>query len=72
MSDPLVRSLGMGRCLEWGAMEARGQSGGILVFWGNQVLDLIEMEKGAFSIFCWFKNCEDNFVWMFIGFMALF
>ena len=47
MSDPLVRSLGMGRCLEWGAMEARGQSGGILVFWGNQVLDLIEMEKGS-------------------------
>ena len=30
MLDPLVRSLGMGRCLEWGAMEARGQSGGIL------------------------------------------
>ena len=35
----------MGRCLEWGAMEARGQSGGILVFWGNQVLDLIEMRR---------------------------
>ena len=61
----------MGRCLEWGAMEARGQPGGILGFWGNQVLDLIEMEKGAFSIFCWFKNCEDNFVWMFIGVYGL-
>ena len=47
MLDPLVRSLGVGRCLEWGAMEARGQSGGILVFWGNEVLDLIEMEKGV-------------------------
>ena len=30
--DSLVRSLGMGRCLEWGVVETRGQLGGILVF----------------------------------------
>lgn len=46
-------------------MEARGQSEGIFVFWGNRVLDLIEMENGAFSVSCCLKNCEDNFVWMF-------
>ena len=25
------------------------------------------MEKGALSVTCQFKSCEDNFVWMFAG-----
>lgn len=32
MSVQMVRSLGVGRCLEWGAVEAGGHAGGILVF----------------------------------------
>ena len=48
-------------------MDARSQSGGILVFWDNQVLELLDMELRAFSVSCCFKNCEDNFIWMFIG-----
>ena len=57
MKDRLVKSLGVGRCLNWGVVEARGQA------WG--IFELIEMELGAFSVSCHFKNCEDNFVWMF-------
>ena len=43
-------------------MDARSPSGGILVFWDNQVLELLDMELRAFSVSCCFKNCEDNFI----------
>lgn len=45
-------------------MDSRDQVGGVLVFWDNRVLQLIEMEVRAFFVSCWFKNNEDNFVWM--------
>lgn len=35
MSTPLVRSLGVGRFLAWGAVEARSQAGGHLGFLGH-------------------------------------
>ncbi|RVW88403.1 GPI mannosyltransferase 3 [Vitis vinifera] len=40
----MVRSLGVGKCLDWGAMDARGQAGGIVVFWDKWVLEFLEME----------------------------
>ena len=55
-----------------GEVEASGQSREILVFWDNWVLEVIEMEKGAFSASYWFRKFEDNFIWMFIGFIVLF
>ena len=55
MSNGLVKSLGVGRCLEWG----------VLVFWDNRVLQLEEMEVGKFTVSCRFKNCEDGFCWCF-------
>ncbi|RVW91325.1 hypothetical protein CK203_035383 [Vitis vinifera] len=41
--------------------------GGILVFWDNMVLELLDMECGGFSISYCFRNCEDGFVWIFTG-----
>ena len=67
MSGHLVRSLGMGRFLDWGAVEARGSAGGLVVFRDNRVLELLEMEGGAFFVSYCFKNCEDGFVWLFMG-----
>ena len=32
MSKRIVKSLGVGRCLDWGAINSRGASGGVLVF----------------------------------------
>ena len=55
MSNGLVKSLRVGRCLEWG----------VLVFWDNRVLQLEEMEVGKFTVSCRFKNCEDGFCWCF-------
>ncbi|KAJ9689586.1 hypothetical protein PVL29_014990 [Vitis rotundifolia] len=67
MSRGLVRSLGVGRFLEWGVVDSRGAARGIVVFYDNRVLELVDLEKGVFSISCHFKNCEDGFIWIFIG-----
>ena len=61
MLRSLVRSLGVERFLEWGA------AGGIVVFWDNMVLELVDLENEVFSISCHFKNCEDGFIWTFTG-----
>ena len=63
----LVDSLGVGRFLGWGAMNARGAVGGVVVIWDNKVLELVGLEVGLFSILCRFKNCEDGFLWTFTG-----
>ena len=67
MSLGVVQSLGVGRFLEWGALNARGAAGGVVVFWDNRVLELVWMEVGLFSISCRFRNCEDGFGWIFSG-----
>lgn len=35
------------------------------------MLKLIGLEVGEFLISCWFKNCEDNFRWVFSGVYVL-
>lgn len=35
------------------------------MFWDFGVLELLDLEMGDFSILCTFKNCEDDFVWVF-------
>ena len=32
MSNGMVKSLRIGRCLEWGALNSRGTAGGVVVF----------------------------------------
>ena len=67
MSEGVVRSLGSGRFLDWGAMGAQGSAGGILICWDKRSLELLEMEVGQFSISCRLKNVEDGPVWIFNG-----
>ena len=65
MSVGIVRSLGVGRFLDWGTVDAKGSSEGILVFWDKRVVELIDMEIGIFSVSCYFRNCTNGFQWMF-------
>ncbi|RVW77811.1 hypothetical protein CK203_054452 [Vitis vinifera] len=51
----------VGRFLGWGAVNARGAVGGVVVFWDKRVLELVGLEVGIFSISCQFKNCKDGF-----------
>ena len=67
MNRGLVRSLGAGRFMDWGVVDAVGASGGLVVFWDSRVLALEGLEKGNFTISCRFRNLNDNFVWVFTG-----
>ncbi|RVW97997.1 hypothetical protein CK203_029087 [Vitis vinifera] len=65
MIEGLVRSLGIGRFLNWGTLDAHGSAGGILICWDKRTLEVMEMEVGNFSISCRMRNVEDGLVWMF-------
>ena len=71
MSLKLVKSLGTGRFTDWGAIDAGGASGGILIFWDNRILELLELERGVYSISGRFRNVEDDFIWVFTGVYGL-
>ncbi|RVW17271.1 Transposon TX1 uncharacterized 149 kDa protein [Vitis vinifera] len=67
MSTGIVRSLGVGRHIDWRAINSKGAAGGVLVFWDNRVVDVLEVEEGMFSVSCLFKNCIDGMRWVFTG-----
>ena len=46
--------------MEWGVLNSREEEG-VVVFWDNRVLQMMEMEVGKFSVSCRFKNCKDDF-----------
>ena len=60
MTTGLVRSPGVGRHLDWMAVDSRGAAGGILVFGDNRLVELVDLEEEVFSISCRFKNCVDG------------
>ena len=67
MSIDLVRSLGVGRQLNWKAMNAEGSAGGILLFWDNSRINLVDSVVGSFSVSCLFRMPEDGYQWAFTG-----
>ncbi|RVW54139.1 hypothetical protein CK203_092211 [Vitis vinifera] len=67
MSQGVIHSLGVGRFLGWGAVDARGAAGGVVVFWDKRVLELVGLEVVSSQSRVDFKNCEDGFMWFFTG-----
>ena len=53
--------------IEWLYLPSVGRSGGIIVIWDPQVVELGDSRIGSFSICCKFKSLEDNFEWGLIG-----
>ncbi|RVW26087.1 hypothetical protein CK203_116818 [Vitis vinifera] len=51
---------GFRRFLDWGALDAQGAAGGILICWDKRTLEVLEMEMGQFSISCRLRNVEDE------------
>ncbi|KAJ9695145.1 hypothetical protein PVL29_010576 [Vitis rotundifolia] len=72
MSEEVVRSLGLGRFMEWRALDAIGSAGGILVCWDKRTLEIVDWEVGLFFISCKFRTVEDGMVWVFTGFYGPF
>ncbi|RVX04892.1 hypothetical protein CK203_019123 [Vitis vinifera] len=67
ISMQMVKSVGVGRFLNWASVDARGVAGGLLLFWDNRVLENLEVESGGYSISVRFRNCTDGFSWIFFG-----
>ena len=69
VSRQVVISLWGRRPSEWLYLPSVGHSGGIIVIWDPQVLELGESRIGSFSVCCTctFKSLEDNFEWGLIG-----
>ena len=67
MSTGIVRSLRVGRHIDWRAINSRGAAGGVLVFWDIRVVELLEVEEGMFTVSCQFKNSVDGLRWVFTG-----
>ena len=67
MTEGVVKSLGVGRFLDWRALEAVGSAGGVLICWDKRSLEILEWEEGQFSISCKFRNVENGVVWVFTG-----
>ena len=65
LSMQMVKSIGVGRFLNWASVDARGAAGGILLFWDNIVLENLEVESGGYSISIRFRNVSDGFSWIF-------
>ena len=60
-TSEIIRSLPVGRHMDWVAANAEGASGGILILWDKRVLQLIRVEESCFTLSCRFRNCEDSF-----------
>ena len=65
MTIDLVRRLGVGRCLNWKALNAEGSAGGIILLWDNSCISLVDSVVGSFSVSCLFRMVEDEFQWAF-------
>ena len=51
MSLQMVKSVGVGRFLNWALVDARGAAGDLL-FWDNRVLENLEVESGGVLHLC--------------------
>ena len=55
MTEGVVKSLAVGRFLDWRALEVVGASGGVLICWDKRSLEILEWEE------------ENGVVWVFTG-----
>ena len=61
----MVRSLGVGRCLNWKALNVEGSAGGFLLLWDNSRISLVDYVVGSFYVSCLFRMAKDEFQWTF-------
>ena len=65
MNKVMARSLGVGRFLDWKALNVEGTAGGILLLWDKRRISLVDSVIGSFSVSCMFRMVEDRFQWVF-------
>ena len=65
MNNVMARSLGVGRFLNWRALNAEGSVGGILLLWDKRRISMVDSVASSFSVSCLFRMAEDRFQWVF-------
>ena len=63
----LIRSLSVGRFVDWVDVNAVGSLEVILIFWDSRLFQLMDVEESRFALSCKFRSLEDNFTWFFMG-----
>ncbi|XP_026416451.1 uncharacterized protein LOC113311871 [Papaver somniferum] len=66
-SDSIVRQIWGPNLVEWIALALIGRSGGVLVLWNPNKIQMVDHIVGTFSVNICFKNCIDNFQRLFSG-----
>ena len=61
MNIDMVRSLRVGRLLNWKALKVEGSAGGILLLWDNSRISLVDSVVGSFSVSYLFRMAEDGY-----------
>ena len=67
MNNFMARSLGVGRFLNWRALNAEGSAGGILLLRDKRRINMVDSVVGSFSVSSLFRMAEDGFQWVFSG-----
>ena len=67
MNNVMACSLGVGRLLNWKALNAEGSAGGILLLWDKGRISMVDSVVGSFSVSCLFRMAEDGYQWVFSG-----
>ena len=55
------------RSVDWLVLPSVGRSGGIVIIWDDQALELIDSKRGTYATCGKFKSLKDDFVWGLIG-----
>ena len=66
MNNVMARSIGVGRFLNWRALNVEGSAGGILLLWDRRI-SLVDSVASSFSVSCLFRMEDDGFQWVFSG-----
>ena len=53
--------------VDWVASCSEGASGGVVMLWDTRVVQLVGMEESNYTLSCRFRNCADDFCWIFTG-----
>ena len=67
MNNAVVRSIGVGRFLNWKALNVEGTAGGILLLWDKRKISMVDYVVGSFSVSCLFRMVKDGYQWVFFG-----
>ena len=67
LSSNIIYSLWGRSHMDWCCVDSIGASGGILIMWGNRVVEKVEECVGDYSLVVTFRNVVDRAVWAFAG-----